>query len=436
MTFDEAVKVLEEKQKSGAKGGLEAVSACLRKLGSPHEKTAFIHTAGTNGKGSVCAFLDSILRCAGYSTGLYTSPHLVDITERIKVNGESIAREELGAIIGEVAGAEESRLNFFETLTCAAFLYFRRKKVDIAVIEAGLGGRLDATNVIPKPLLSVITSVSLDHTRYLGKDTVSIAAEKAGIFKTGTACVCGPVNSDVRGVIEDAALTAGVDIKFLSAGSMLKPVKFDWAEGIISVKDAAGRSFQLGLMGRHQIINASIAVKCIDRLAKKGFAVNESALAGGLKGIRWPGRFQIMETGISGKSVKVILDGAHNPAAASALSETISEYPLSGEKPVFLIGMMRDKDYCGFLRNLSRHLEKVIVTVPVSGRAMDPHMLADTVQSVRPDADVEVHSEHTAAFFSAVRRGTPVVVTGSLYLVGNILKLLDYRGNNNDRNRR
>ncbi|MBI4052060.1 MAG: bifunctional folylpolyglutamate synthase/dihydrofolate synthase, partial [Elusimicrobia bacterium] len=209
MTYKEALEILEERQEEKWDLGLERVRACLARLGDPHRKVPAIHVAGTNGKGSVCALFDSVLRAAGYSVGLYTSPHLIGVTERIQVDGRSISELDFAEVLEDVLRVEREPLTYFELLTAAAFLYFWRQEVQVAVLEVGLGGRWDATNVIEKPLLSVITGVGLDHTDILGSTLGRIAEEKAGILKPDVVCVCGETKKEPLSVIENRAVSVG-----------------------------------------------------------------------------------------------------------------------------------------------------------------------------------------------------------------------------------
>lgn len=422
MTFEEAELILEKKQKSTAKSGLGAVRECLRRLGSPEAAFASVHVTGTNGKGSVCAMLDEILRRSGVRTGLYTSPHLLEVTERIRVGGKDIGRQRFAFLFERVLENGGAALNFFEILTCVAFLYFAEEKVDMAVVEVGLGGRLDATNVLPGPVLSVITSVALDHIQHLGADISSIAFEKAGILKKGCPCICGPVEERARAVIEKAASEAGTEVCFTGNDSIFRVSGYDWEKGTMMISSPSGPEFKLGLIGNHQSLNASIVFKGLSVLSARGRPVPEAAVKEGFEKVKWPGRFQITEAGL-GKPLKLILDGAHNPAAARAFSETFSLSPWARGGAVFLIGMLGDKDHLGMLKELAPHLGRTVVTAPPSPRALDPYLLADEVLKVRHDADVEVQSDFEAAFSSASRSGV-MAVTGSFYLVGAALRAL------------
>jgi len=401
---------------------LERVYAALKNLGNPHEKIRAVHVTGTNGKGSVCALFDSVFRAAGYKTGLFISPHLVDLTERIKIDGCEISKKKFAALFDEVLKAGPD-LSFFELLTCMAFLHFEREKTDIAVAEVGIGGRFDTTNVLPGPELSVITSVDYDHEKYLGDTIAEIAGQKAGIIKRGGICLAPVLSEAARGpVLREAALKEAqahlMAPTFSAAG-------YDWARGRMRLRHKkTGEELDLGLMGTGQVSNATLVYEGIAILNGSGnFKISKASIAEGFARVDWPGRFQVLNRG----GTVYILDGAHNPEAIKAFAATFEKSPFKDKGVVFVAGFLNDKDHLSILGTLAPYAAKVIFTKPPSERAVDPCILADEFSRLRPAAEIEVQDDIEAALASGARTGTAVVL-GSFYLVGVALKVLGDRG--------
>lgn len=375
---------LESLEKFGINLGLERITRLLEKLGNPHLKFKSIHAAGTNGKGSTCAIIASILKEAGYKVGLYTSPHLLDYTERIKINGIDISRREFADGIRRIKKAAEEirgqrrrigQPTVFEVLTALAFWYFAKKEVDYAVVEVGLGGRLDATNVIT-PLVSVITNIDYEHRAILGNTLARIAFEKGGIIKPKV-----PVVTAERK--REPLLT-------------LKKICEERGSLLAQVDRAPGTG---ALVGEHQQTNAACAIAAI-RLA--GIKVVRKDIAGGLKGVNWPGRFQV----ISRKPLTIV-DGAHNPAGMFALIKTLrGEYP--GRKFTFIFGAQKDKNYAAMLRLIKPLAKEIIYTYSSN------HQAARGFRG-RPAVKLPTALEQT--------KGDDRVITGSLYLAGEVLQL-------------
>ncbi len=388
MNYNSAIKYLESFRKRGIRLGLERIENILHQLGVPQDGFRSIHIAGTNGKGSVAAMLSSILTKAGYRTGLYTSPHLVDYTERVRIDEKDISRVKFANAVAEVKKAIErlphNDLTEFEVLTAAAFLLMAEEKVDIAIIEVGLGGRLDATNVIT-PILSVITNIDYDHMDVLGNSIISIAKEKAGIIKDGVPVVVGP--------------TRGLNI--IKNICKQKDSKLTIARGRASIKSP--------LEGGHQVINTSITMAAVKELGELGFDIGHRSAVQGLKSTRWPGRLQI----ISRKPL-MILDGAHNPAGAKALRAYLSTL---GKKITFVIGMQNNKDIDRYVRMLKPLAERFYVVQSSNPGAISKHELAKMIGS-----KAIVAKDIKSALKIAKIQGLPVCVTGSLYLIGDHLK--------------
>jgi dihydrofolate synthase/folylpolyglutamate synthase len=414
MTYRQALSLLGERQEVRWKLGLSRIRGLLRGLGDPQDAVPAIHVAGTNGKGGLCAMLESILRTAGYRVGLYTSPHLVRPTERIRLGGSEIGPRDFGRMIGAARDAETGTASFFELLTAAAFLHFRERGADIAVIETGLGGRLDATNVLRKPLLTAIPSIGFDHTQWLGQTLAAIALEKSGILKPGSPCLCGELPPEAAAVVRRRGRTVGCPVEFVRRS--LRSVRSIWGEGRQELADGDGGLWSVPLLGDGAVLNASIARRAAEHLRVPGEAVRR-----GLSDFRWPGRFQVVRTG----SRTLVLDGAHNAPAMEAFTSTWRRSPWGGRDAVFMVGCLKDKDRGALVRILSRVARKVILAKPDSPRALDPAALVPLFEGagVRVLA-VEPSAERALRAWR--RTGSPVgAVCGSLYLVGDALRSLE-----------
>lgn len=385
-----------------------------------HPENAFptLHIAGTNGKGSTAAMLQEILTRAGYRAALYTSPHLVSFTERIRIGDREISPDEVVALAGEISRRTDAAgvpLTFFEFVTVMAFLYFAGQRIDIAVIEVGLGGRLDATNVIT-PLVSVITTISKDHQAYLGPDELAIAREKGGIIKRGVPLVLGKLSADVAALLQSMAqerqapaYSLGVDFNFfLKDGG-----RFDYTG-----MQQNYSSLELALTGRHQRANAAVALATLEA-ARARFPVDESAVRAGLQRVRWPGRFETIL-----QRPKVILDGAHNPEGVEALIEELRRMPPAG-KLKLLFATMADKEWQVMLRALGQTVDEIVFTRVDMERSADPEVLAT---AVGPSLSHRVIADARQAVRILLQEAAPedvIVIAGSLYLLGEVRPLLD-----------
>jgi dihydrofolate synthase / folylpolyglutamate synthase len=400
--------------KAGAKLGLERMQALLAQLGNPERGQRFVHVAGTNGKGSTCAMIANVLRHAGYRTGLYTSPHLIEPTERIEIDGCPLTPAEFAAAFDAVHAAAETLLqedrldahpSYFEIVTAMALVTFR-KGCDISVLEVGLGGRLDATNVVT-PELCVITRIAFDHESFLGNSLEAIASEKAGILKPGIPVVLGRQLAAVEAVISDRAhkLQCRVIRTEDTPVSSLRATKDSSTFCLDSV------SYKCALPGRHQVENAAAAV-----LSCKRLGVDTSHIQAGLKDVKWPGRLEFIS-----REPDLVLDGAHNPAGAAALGAYIREF--CAGRPVWIVyGAMRDKAIEEVIGELFPLAERVIATAPNFPRALRPeailgvaeHPHSAVADTVRGAIEMARHApKHATVFF-----------TGSLFLVGEARALL------------
>ena len=393
---------------------LERVALALQRLGDPQRAYPTLHVAGTNGKGSVAAMLDACLGAAGYAVGRYTSPHLVELGERIAIGGAPMAREALVAIADEVRAATLAHgigLTFFEILTVMAFLHFARAGVDVAVVEVGLGGRLDATNVVD-PLVAVITTIGRDHTQWLGETLAEIAAEKGGIIKPGRPVVLGRIEGEAAAVLHRIAAERGAPV--LAAGHDYR------ASGSERMAfDGVGwhlRDVAVNLRGAHQRDNAAIAIAALGA-ARAAVPVDEGALRRGLASVRWPGRLEIIDT-----APLTIVDGAHN---ADGIARLVAELPdLTGGRPVHLLfAVMGDKDWAAMVAQLAPHCRSAVVTEVLPPRAAS----AAAVAAAFPPACAAVAEPDLARAWERVRERAgadgAVLVAGSLFLVGELYRL-------------
>ena len=418
MPYESAIGYLFNLQKFGIKFGLSKTENLLKAFGNPHLGQNYIHIAGTNGKGSVATFMGSILQEAGYRVGMYVSPHLVRFTERFRINGEEISQGKIVELIGELQSAfnADEPPTFFEAVTSMAILYFAREKTDIAIMEVGMGGRLDATNVIT-PLVTGITNISMEHQEYLGDRLSHIAREKAGIIKKGvdvvTAVTQPRIIEQFKAVVEERGAPfwrVGRDVKYRSTPSGLH--FFGQSRTI--------KGLQLGLRGIHQARNAALALGMMERIETKGFPHTTNQIREGLKKADWPGRMQVIR-----ENPTILLDGAHNAAATRALARTIRT-DFSYEKMILVIGIMADKDIAALLRVIVPISDRVLYTRPVYSRAADPRVLMEKAHPLN------IPGEIVPSLAGALRRAEAlatskdlIVVCGSLFTVGEALTCFD-----------
>lgn len=402
----------------GVRLGLETIQVFLKELGNPQAHVPIIHVAGTNGKGSVCAYLSAILTAAGYCVGCYTSPHLVDWTERITLNQVAIASDDLVTLLKDVIAAttalEESPTQF-EIITAVAWLYFARQKVDIAVIEVGLGGRLDATNVCDLPLVTVITSIGRDHWQRLGNTLAEIATEKAGILKPHRPAIIGPMPTTAQTVILERAQALHCPI--------FSPAPAEYLSGIFT-QQAWGMwrdyRFPLPLAGDVQLVNAALALATIDCLKSQGWQISGQAVTTGMAKTRWPGRLQWL----AWRGQRILLDGAHNEPAAHLLRQYLDQQGLA---PVtWMIGILASKDAQALLTALLRPQDHLHL-VPIPGHdAFNPLELKTLAERIGHDLPVVMTHPDLATALQATLTPAPppqpLVLTGSLYLIGEFLR--------------
>ncbi len=390
---------------------LERVALALKNLGDPQNRYRCVHVAGTNGKGSVSAMIHAILNAAGYRTGLYISPHLVTFQERIRIGSQLISEQQVVHLVQRIRGAATVRgieLTYFEFVTVMAFLHFADESAEVAVIEVGLGGRLDATNVI-SPLVTVITSIDLDHEDYLGNSIESVAAEKCGIIKAAVPVVVGRVGAGARTVIDETARRHQARVWSANEDFHLSGATKGTFVGLGSDLE----NISLALRGRFQIENAAVAIATI-RLVAAALPVADQAIRAGLVAVEWPGRLDV----IVGEPM-VIVDGAHNPSAVRRLVAELPEIA-GGRKIHMLFAVMRDKRWQPMLDVLIPHAASVTLTTALPGRGEDPSRLAAAID---PNVPVHVNDDAVGAFeelLGSVGEGDAILVTGSLFLVGQV----------------
>lgn len=417
----------------GHKLGLDNIRVITDALGRPQDAYPSVVVAGTNGKGSVCAMASAALTAAGYRTGRYTSPHLVRIEERFAIDGAPVGAAELEAVVEHLREVAERLLRerrlqatptFFEVATAAAFELFRRRGVSAAVLEVGMGGRLDATSVAA-PLAGAITNIALDHQQYLGHTLDEIAYEKAGIAKPGMYLVCGEQAPGPRRVIAASCAERGARFVDAFEGVTLSAAAGGGATEL-TLRTPGGRygPLTLGLRGRHQAHNALVAVRLLEAFSGAGVTVPARAVEQGLRDARWPGRLDWRRLP-DGR--RVLLDAAHNEAGAAALADYLRDAVPGGRQPL-VFGAVRDKDHAGMLRHLLPCASHVVITVPPTPRAADPGALRATALGLDPGARVAIEPDPAAALDAAWAHAPDITVAGSIFLLGAVLPTVESRG--------
>lgn len=391
LSYRQSLAWLFNTQRFGIKLGLENISRLLAALDLPAPDERFIHVAGTNGKGSTCALIDSICRSAGYRTGLFTSPHLVTFRERVQVDGEMISEKEVAAGLTKIRALIRDwtpHPTFFEIVTALALDHFRNREVEIVALETGMGGRLDATNAI-QPVVSVLTPIDLDHQKWLGDSLTKIAFEKAGIIKPGVPVVSALQLSEAEAVIRARATECGAPLDF--------------------VKEPVGR-LPIGLFGTHQQENAALALSA---LHTAGVEIGEEAIANGLSNVVWPARFQRWDE-------RITIDGAHNPSGARVLARTWRE-TFGNKQATVLLALLQDKDPAAICAALGPIAYRWFLPAIQSERALKPEELRLIIQDRLPDASVAIFPSFDAALAEAREDTAPILITGSLHFAGEAL---------------
>ncbi|MDB6028958.1 MAG: FolC bifunctional protein [Verrucomicrobiales bacterium] len=404
MTYPEAIQFLYDLRMFGAKFGLENTLKLAALAGSPQEKLRFIHVAGTNGKGSTCAMLESIYRTAGLKVGLFTSPHLVSFAERIQVNRQLIPESDVVRLVDEMKLLLQNfpaheHPTFFEVVTVMALKYFAEHNCDLVIWETGLGGRLDSTNIVT-PLVSVITNVQLDHQKWLGETLPEIAFEKAGIIKAGIPVITAAEEPDALRVIRETAREKDSPLTELA-----------------TEKDSFVQAIALPLLGEHQKSNATLAVGTV-RLLRAVIPISDELIRRGLETTYWPGRLHVFKKGAQ----TFILDGAHNLAGVECLSKTVQQL-FPSKRPALILGVLSDKNWEAMSQQLAPLADKILLVPVQSERTTDPATMIEICRRGNPRAEIAACDSLADAIERAIQEPL-VVITGSLYLIGEAMELL------------
>lgn len=418
MNYEEAREYLDQVSKGGSVLGLDNMRELLKRLGNPQDSLKFVHISGTNGKGSVLAYLSTVFKEAGYRTGRYISPTLFSYREKIQVNEKFIGREDLSRLTEKVKAAAEEMQNcaagdptIFEIETALAFLYFVEQKCDIVILETGLGGALDATNVITTPVMEVIASISMDHMEFLGDTLGKIAYQKAGIIKPDTSVVSAMQQPEAMEVICNVCRERDCTFQAVDP-EQIKDISYGYEGQSFSYKN--WENIKISLMGSYQIKNAVLALEAINALRKLGYDLKDRAVYQGMKKAIWKGRFTLIS-----KDPVILMDGAHNPAAAEELVRSLKLY-YAGKKFYYIFGMFRDKDYAQVIR-LTAPMAEHIITVQTPGnlRALPAAELKEAVAEVNPSVEA-AESLHMAVnqVMERIDSDSVVVIFGSLSFLG------------------
>lgn len=435
MNYDEAMAYIKNTAKFGSNYGLSRTEKILELLGNPHKKLKCIHIGGTNGKGSTTAMLEAILREAGFKTGMYISPFIEEFEERIQINGENIPKEHLTSVVTEVSEAVDDVIKLgyehpteFEIITCAMFLYFYRMKVDYAIIEVGLGGRLDSTNVIT-PILSIITSISYDHMAILGDTLEKIAYEKAGIIKDGIPLILYPQIMESLQVIRKKCMEKKSEMTLVPDDCVnLKEItmnsKGEYHQKIVIKTGKHDYSVNLALLGKHQLLNCATAIYAVEYLITKGVQIEGKHIFSALEKVKWPGRMEIMSI-----NPLVIIDGAHNIDGIKKLTESVTTY-FSYNNLVLILGILADKQVEQMVQTIVPKAKKIIAVTPNSNRAELGAELAEVIKKYNNNVEVvEDYSEALKIGMNNCKSEDILLVCGSLYMIGGmrgIIKKSDY----------
>lgn len=427
MNYNEAMDYIHNTAKFGMNFGLERTEKILEFLGNPHKELKCIHVAGTNGKGSTTSMISSVLKESGYKVGMYTSPFLEEFEERIQINLENIPKKDLANAVTIVKEAVDKVIELgyenpteFEIITCTMFYYFNLKQVDFAVIEVGLGGRLDSTNVL-KPFLTVIASISLDHMNILGNSISEIAAEKAGVIKGGKV-VCYPQTEEAIQVIEEKCKATESELILVDEASvkLINAKSDDFTQELELNINNEILNINLPLLGKHQLLNCALAVNTIYALKDLGVNISRESLLRGITKVKWKGRMEVLNT-----SPLVVIDGAHNVDGIKNLKESVNTY-FNYNKLVLVIGMLGDKEVNKMVDEICTLASIVVVTEPHSYRAQNPVKLYEIIREKGiPCEIIEDYEEAYKKALSLCGQGDLILITGSLYMIGDMRKVIN-----------
>ena len=411
MTYQETLDYINSVRHNQWKLGLSRTIELLHMLGDPQDELKFVHVGGTNGKGSTCAMIESVLRSAGYRTGIFPSPYIEEFRERIRVSGEMISEEDLCRITDRVrscADAMEDVPSHFEIVTAIGMLYFREMECDIVVLEVGLGGEFDATNIIDPPEAAVLTNIGFDHTDYLGNTLAEIARTKSGIIKTGSRVILYPNVPEVTDVVTEICRERGCPLEIVDFGRM----KIEHADLEGQTLSWDGREYTIPLIGEYQVRNAATALTVIETLRRVGWKISDNAVTEGLADVSWPARFEVL-----GRDPLFILDGGHNLQCGEAVADSVRKY-LPETEVTLVIGMLKDKDYMAVLDIILPLADHCLCLTPASDRALPADELSEVIR--KKGVSTEVCADAEDAVRKALSGDRPVLAFGSLYMAGEV----------------
>ncbi|MBP7174933.1 MAG: bifunctional folylpolyglutamate synthase/dihydrofolate synthase [Thermoclostridium sp.] len=429
MDYQQAIDYIHSLEQFGSKPGLERIRALTQRLGNPQDRLKFIHIAGTNGKGSTAAFIASVTSAAGYRTGRYTSPFIVRFNERINLDGKDISDEELAEYVTRVKGVIDEMISQglehpteFEVITALAFLYYYEKKCDLVILEVGLGGRFDATNIIAAALVSVITKIEMDHMAILGDTLAKIAYEKAGIIKDNGRVVTYPQEQSALDTIEQVCNNQKATLYRVNPAELID-VKLK--KGRLSFIHPRLGSFKTPIVGVHQVYNAAVALKTIEVLVEMGYSLPDEKVRMGFQNASWPGRFELLQT-----HPDFYIDGGHNPDGIRSFVETFKAiYP--GRKAIIIFGVMRDKEYETMVAELSEIASRFIAVTPCTPRALPAENLAQVMVKYCQFVEISVTIKEAVEKSLKLSSADDIIASlGSLYYIGQVRTLVRARPKN------
>lgn len=425
MNYVDTMEYITSTAKFGSNLGLERTEKILELLGNPQKSLRCIHVGGTNGKGSTTAMINKILMENGYNVGMYTSPYLEEFEERIQINGINISKKDLSSVVTSVSAVVDRvvLLGFdhpteFEIITCAMFLYFCKKKVDFAVIEVGLGGRLDSTNVIV-PMVSVITSISFDHMKILGNTLQEIALEKAGIIKNAVPVVLYPQLRESLSVFERVCKEKGSRLIKIKEDSVVYKHTERFMQHIIVNTEIDSYEIELPLLGKHQLLNCAVAIGAIESLISQGVKIQKEKIVSALRVVKWVGRLEVM-----GTEPLIVMDGAHNIDGIRKLKESIDIY-FKYDKLILILGILADKQVEEMVKIIAVGAHKVIAVTPRSERAEIAYELKKVIERVNKNC--ECFENYKEAYSKALKycgKSDLLLISGSLYMIGDMRKII------------
>ena len=422
MNYNEAMNYIDTEKNSGREPGLSRIKELLEKLGEPQKDLKFIHIAGTNGKGSCAAMAASVMKASGYKAGLFTSPYLHCFNERMRINGKMIGNDALSEIVEKVKAAADTMEvcpGSFELTTAAALLWFAEEKCDIVVLEVGLGGRFDATNIIEKPEATVIMNIGLDHCDILGDTVEKIAAEKAGIIKEGCPCVLYQQTASVTEVIENVCKEKNAELHISDFSKI--DLEFDSLYG--QTFTYKGNAYALPLLGENQRKNSSVVIELAEVIRAKGWNIPQEDLEHGIYAVMWPGRFEVVKD-----EPLFVVDGGHNPQCARTVVDNLGKY-FGNYHHIMLVGLMKDKDYESVMKILNLAADKFVCVAIDNERAVEAEKLAEIAEKFGKPVQVfnNVKDGVGAALDWAEDKEDIICATGSLYLAGEVRECFDLR---------